>query len=127
VDGKSPASVGIVIGKDGTFTFDEAKFASALEDDPAGTAALVQKLAARVQGVAENQSNAQTGALTLKITGQESLVKDYADRISAWDDRLAVRQETLQAQYTALEVAMSSLNSQSTWLSSQLAALESSY
>lgn len=123
IDGRSPSSVGIVVGRDGTFTFDEAAFASALEADPDGTALFVQTLAARVQEVAETQSNSQTGALTLKITGQESLVKDYADRISAWDARLAVRQESLQAQYTALEVALSGLNAQSSWLSSQLASL----
>lgn len=123
VDGKSPSSVGIVIGRDGTFTFDEAKFAAALQEDPDGTADFLSKFAARVQAVAENQSDAQTGALTLKITGAESLVEDYADRISAWDDRLALRQEGLRAQYTALEVALSSLNAQSSWLSSQLASL----
>jgi len=123
VDGKSPSTVGIVIERDGTFTFDEATFTAALQEDPEGTADFVQKLAARVQDVAESQSDAQTGSLTLKITGQESLVKDYADRITAWDTRLAVRQESLQAQYTALEVALSGLNAQSSWLSSQLASL----
>ncbi|MCB2411966.1 flagellar filament capping protein FliD [Demequina sp. TTPB684] len=127
VDGKSPSTVGIVVGRDGTFTFDEDVFAAALADDPDGTALFVQKLAERVQGVAENQSDAQTGALTLKITGQESLAKDYADRISAWDDRLAVRQETLQAQYTALEVALSGLNAQSSWLSGQLESLSANW
>ena len=53
VDGTSPSSVGIIIGRDGTVTFDEEKFAAAVTDDPVGTAAFVQALATRVQDAAD--------------------------------------------------------------------------
>ncbi len=123
VDGKSPASFGIVVNRDGTFTFDEAAFASKLNDNPEAAAAFVQSLADRVAGVANAQSHSTSGALTVKIQSQDSLVKGYATQISDWDDRLALRRESLQATYAALEVTLSGLQSQSSWLASQLAAL----
>ena len=44
-------------------------------------------------------------------------------RIGDWDVRLAARQTALQTQYSALEVALSKLKSQSTWLAGQLSTL----
>jgi flagellar hook-associated protein 2 len=43
--------------------------------------------------------------------------------IAAYDVRLAKRQETLKAQYAALEVALGKLKDQSNWLAGQLASL----
>ena len=45
--------------------------------------------------------------------------------IADWDDRFALRQSSLQRQFTALETALSQMNSQSSWLSGQLASLSS--
>lgn len=126
VNGKSPASVGIVLAKDGTLTFDATKFASALQDDPDGTAAFVQELAGRVQTVADKLSDPYDGSLTARIKGQDSLIKDYSKQIADWDDRLELRRSGLQATYSALEVTLSNMKSQSTWLGSQLSALSSS-
>ena len=46
-----------------------------------------------------------------------------ADRIADWDDRLAMRQATLERTYTAMEVALSTLTSQQAWLSAQIEQL----
>ena len=126
VDGFSPAEVGIVVGKDGTFTFDSKKFATALAADPAKVQAMISQLATRVAGVADDASDKTTGALTLKITGQESLVKDFGIQIESWDRRLELRQTALEKTYSALEVSLSKLNAQSSWLTSQLDSLKSS-
>ena len=45
------------------------------------------------------------------------------DSIANWDLRLAQRRTTLERQYSALEVALGQLQSQSTWLASQLSSL----
>jgi len=123
VNGVSPSSVGIIIGKDGSITFDPDKFASALQADPAGTAAFMQTLAKRVQDTATAISDPYTGALTAQVKSQDSLVTQYTNQIADWDTRLELRRSTLQATYSALEVSLSNLKAQSSWLTSQLASL----
>jgi flagellar hook-associated protein 2 len=120
---KSPSEIGISITKTGTMEFDGKKFAAALAADPAGTAAKVQEIAGRIATAATAASDKYTGTLTTTITGQQSEVRDLADRISDWDTRLASRQATLKSTYSALEVALSNMKAQQTWLSSQLAGL----
>lgn len=125
VDGFSPSEVGIVIGRDGTFTFDEEKFAAALAADPARTQSMVAGLAERVASVATSVSDKYDGSLTRKIQGQEGLVRDVGNQIESWDRRLDVRRASLQRTYAALEVTLSNLQSQSSWLAGQLSSLPS--
>lgn len=122
----SPSSVGIVIGKDGTFTYDAEAFEAALAADPAKVQAVVSAVAQRVADVAKATSDPYEGTLTRSITAQKDQVSDLGEQIEAWDRRLALRREGLQATYAALEVALSQLQSQSSWLASQLSSLSSS-
>lgn len=126
VNGFSPSEAGISIGKDGTFTFDDAKFTAALAADPAKVQGIVSGLAERVAKVAKGASDSIDGTLTLKIKGQQGLVQDLGKQISDWDTRLELRREGLQKTYSALEVTLSSLQSQSSWLAGQLAGLSAS-
>ncbi len=122
VNGKSPSSIGIVIQKDGTFSFDAAVFQKALADDPQGTQAMLSGVATNVGAAATAASDKYTGSITTSITGQQSVAKDLTTQIDNWSDRLTARRATLQAQYSALETSLSKLQSQSAWLSSQLAS-----
>ncbi len=122
---RSPSEIGISITRSGTMEFDEKKFSAAMAADPVGVGARVQELAARIATAATAASDKYDGSLTTAITGQQSQVKDLGQRILDWDLRLASRKESLQRTYTALEVAMSNMNSQSSWLSSQVAGLSS--
>jgi len=126
VDGVSPSSVGINVDRDGAFTFDSDKFAAALAADPAQVQKVVSTLAQRVADAANGASDKYSGSLTLEITGQQQAVKDLGTEIADWDVRLALRRDTLQATYSALEVTLSGLKSQSTWLAGQLNSLPSS-
>ncbi|WP_454050976.1 flagellar filament capping protein FliD [Cellulomonas sp. Marseille-Q8402] len=123
VDGKSPASVGIVLGKDGTYTYDEAAFTAAYNEDPVRTQKIVQAVAAALETAATSASDTTKGSLTAQITSYEGEVSDLADRIAGWDDRLATRRATLVRMYTAMEVSMSQMQSTSNFLSQQLAQL----
>ena len=122
----SPSSVGIVINDDGTFTFDQDAFAASLAADPAKTQAVVAAVAQRVASVATTYSDPIDGLITSNITQQQSEVQDLGDQISNWDVRLQLRQTTLEQQYSAMETALSKLQSQSSYLTSTLAALSSS-
>ena len=144
----SAAKIGLQLTKDGKVTFDKTKMATALKDDPAlvsrmvnGTPASlgvdgvvgggddvaeVPGLAARVLAVSKNASDATTGSIVALAKGKDTLIKDYQDRIAAWDLRLVKRKEMLTRQFTAMETALSSLKNQSTWLAGQINSLPTS-
>lgn len=126
VNGRSPSEVGIEITKDGTIKFDAERLAKALADDPAHVETTLQTIAGRVDAAAVNASDKYEGLITSKIKGQESLVSSLNDQILNWDKRLAAREATLMRVYSSLEVLMSNMNSQMSWLSSQLASLPTS-
>lgn len=126
VDDVSPSTMGITLAKDGTFSFDETKFAAALAADPAKVQKVVSTLAQRVADVADAVSDKYDGTLTMRIQGEQSDVTQMGTEIEDWDRRLALRKEGLQRTYSALEVTLSNLKSQSTWLTGQLAALNKS-
>jgi flagellar hook-associated protein 2 len=123
VNGVSPSSIGVSITKTGTIEFDQAKFDQAFAADPAKVKSVMQGLSERVAAAATEVSDKYDGMLTSKITGQESLVKNLNTQISGWDNRLASRRATLERTFVAMEVRLSSLNSQSAWLTSQLSSL----
>jgi flagellar hook-associated protein 2 len=125
VNGRSPSEFGISITKSGTFEFDEETFAAAMAKEPAAAQATLQAIATRVAAAATTASDKHDGMLTSKITGQQSEVKDLGNQIDDWDRRLSSRRTTLERTYSALEVALSNLNSQSSYLTSQLAGLPS--
>lgn len=122
VNGKSPSSIGIVIQKDGSFSFDAEAFEKALTTDPQGTQAMLSAVATNVGAAATAASDKYSGSITTSISGQQSVAKDLTGQIDNWTDRLTMRRATLQAQYSALETSLSKLQSQSAWLSGQLAA-----
>ncbi|MCL3860850.1 flagellar filament capping protein FliD [Actinotalea sp. K2] len=125
VDGYSPAEIGIVLGRDGSFTFDEEKFSAALAADPAKVQSMLTQIADRVATTGTSISDKYDGSLTNKIKGQETLVKDYGNQIDSWDRRLDLRRAGLERTYSGLEVMLSKMNSQSSWLAGQLSSLPS--
>lgn len=125
VNGHSPSEYGIVITRTGTIEFNAEKFQAALAKDPAAVETALQTIAARVAVAASDASDKYDGAITSRITGQESLVRNLGNQVSDWDRRLESRRAGLERTYSALEVQLSALNSQSSWLSGQLASLPS--
>ena len=126
VNGRSPSEFGISVTKSGTIEFDADKFAAALAKDPALVESVVQTIATRVAAVAATASDKYDGQITAKITGKQSEVRTLGTQIDSWDTRLAARRASLQTTYAALEVQLSNLTAQSTWLASQVSALTSS-
>lgn len=128
-DGTSLASLGIQTTRDGKLVFDATKFKEAYAADPTGTASRFTTdgdgFAARLEKAAKSASSA-TGTLSQAITGRKAEVTRLNDSIEAWDLRLELRRTTLERQYTALETAMSTMSSQSSWLAAQIEALKPS-
>ncbi|MFE6967065.1 flagellar filament capping protein FliD [Agromyces sp. NPDC057679] len=120
VDGVSPSTIGISFDKDGVLKFDAEKFQAALTENPSKVQELFTAVAGRVEGASKAISDKYDGLLTKKVQGEESTVKDLTTQIEKWDKRLETRQANLERMYAALEVNMSRLNSQSTYLAGQL-------
>ena len=59
------------------------------------------------------------------FTGQQAVAKDLNTQIDSWTDRLTSRRAALQTMYASLETSLSKLQSQSSWLASQLASTTS--
>lgn len=79
--------------------------------------------AARLEAMAQQASDAYQGTLTTDIQGRQSSVSNMQDAISDWDVRLAAKQDALQQQFSAMEVALGKLQNQASWLSGQIASL----
>lgn len=123
INGKSPFEYGIVVNKDGTLALDKDKFTAAMAKDPAATAAAIEAVSARVEAAGKQVSDKYDGTLTKKVTGQQSLVKTFNDRISDMDVRLSAREASLKKIYSSLEVHIKTLTTQQGWLTSAIAAL----
>ncbi len=133
--GGTLASVGIQTDRYGKLVFDADTFRASYAADPVATAASFTKAAGtggpdgwagRLTALATAASDPVTGTLTTAITGRTSAIASLDDGIEAWDRRLELHRSSLTRQYTALETALSALQSQGSWLSNQLASLSSS-
>jgi flagellar hook-associated protein 2 len=129
-DGTSLADLGIQTDRTGRLVLDEAAFKKAYDADP--TAVQTRMTAdgtgfvARVAEAAKAASDRVDGTLTTSITGRNTSIERLNDGIEAWDMRLELRRTTLTRQFTALETALSRMNSQSSWLAGQISSLTTS-
>ncbi|MET3962562.1 flagellar hook-associated protein 2 [Marmoricola sp. OAE513] len=131
-DGSSMVGVGIQLDRYGKLVFDADKFTAAYAADPSAVAARFTTgspttgFAARVQAVAKGASDSVDGSITTSISGRNTSIRRMQDSIDDWDTRLALRQDTLTKQFTAMESALQQMNAQSSWLTSQLGSLSNS-
>lgn len=125
VDGRSPSEIGISITREGKLEFDEAKFTKALNADPARVQSAFATLAGRVETVSSELSDKYSGDISSRIKGQETTITRLNDQIMNWDRRLESREASLKRIYSALEVQLSNMNAQQSYLASQLASLPS--
>jgi flagellar hook-associated protein 2 len=81
-------------------------------------------VAQRLNGVLQ-QFTGTKGALTTAIAGEGTLISSLNRQKADWDVRLAEKQTALQQKFTAMETALSQIQSQGNWLSGQLSKLTS--
>jgi flagellar hook-associated protein 2 len=132
-------STGAAVGKgalnqnsiDGQLTLD----ASTLSSQLAASFQNVKNLFTNATGSYSNEGLAQrlngilgsytgtNGILSGQITGESSLIASLNQQKADWDVRLQEKQQTLQTKFTAMETALSQLQSQGSWLSGQLSGL----
>ncbi|HEV7195442.1 MAG TPA: flagellar filament capping protein FliD, partial [Pedococcus sp.] len=141
VGSSSSASNGVQLTNDGKLTFTVADFTTAFAANPtlvqqtfsgavgvgadgvANTAddvSVTDGVGARLQLLANSACDSVSGILVSLANGQDSRAKDLQAQIDDWTTRLTLRQQTLTSQFTAMETALGTLKSQSSWLTSQI-------
>ena len=127
----SMSSLGIQTDRYGKLVFNAETFDKAYAADPAAVAAqfttgattATDGWAARVATVAKRPSHPTTATIAAAIYGRTTTIDRLTKSIADWDDRLEIRRTSLQRTYTALETALSKLQSQGNWLAGQIASL----
>ena len=125
----SLASLGIARGADGTLSVDAGKLSAALTSNPSA----VQDLFAGPDGYATKLNSALsgfTGPSGVIATREQSLtssLKKLDTQQTALDARSAVYEKQLRQQYTALDTLTSKLSNTSSYLTSALRQLESTF
>lgn len=87
----------------------------------------VPGIAARVAEVAERLVRVDTGILTTAKESATDRVEGFNDQITRLEDRLVTRELNMRRQWANLQTVLSQLQSQGSWLSSQLATLPTSW
>lgn len=129
-DGKSQtyslSALGVDLKNEGgnmTVNFDADKFQEMMEGDPTKVEKIMTAFAEKVADYGNRMSDSADGMMKDVIKAGEDEQAYYKDRISDFEDRMALKRESLQRQYSALETMLANFNSQQSWLASQLATL----
>jgi len=124
-NGGSYSKYGINMDKNGVLTFDSAAFTAAFTADPTGTQAALGTALGGALNTATNLAIDPTkGSITTVIKSEQTTAANLTKSINSWTSRLTDMQSTMQQKYTAMESALSRLQSQSNWLTSALKGLD---
>lgn len=120
-DGTSQSWLGIEPDRNGMLTFNAEKFAEALAADPTRAATALTDLAGRVSTAADTYSDQYDGMLTKSIENRVTDNRRTADSITDAERRIEMRESTLRAQFTAMEMAIAKANDLQKYLTGQFA------
>lgn len=121
-DGTSQAWLGIEPDQFGAITVDMDKMRQALETDPARASAALASLATRVADAASTISDKYDGSFTKSIESRETEIRRTEDSITNLERRLAMREESIRAQFTAMEIALTKMQDVQAYLGNQISA-----
>jgi len=108
---KALSQLGVQTTRSGTLTFDAAKLAAAVQQDPSGVASLLSGFAASVEAFAKEQTGSQ-GVVSKagKSAGDEA--RRRQDQIDAFEVRMTAKEAAYRAKFAALDAALGSLRQQ---------------
>jgi len=120
--------VGVSLTRSGTIEVDETKLKEALTTSLTDVKTLFGDLGVgkAVTDAATQVTRFGTGTVATQLTSIDNSVGSLTRRAEDLQRRLDDRQAALIAQFTQMELAMSRLQSQGSWLNSQLQALQGS-
>jgi flagellar hook-associated protein 2 len=104
----------------GHLVLDSSMLSSALESGPASARKLFASFGESLQGTLESAIGSG-GSIPGRLESASAESRSLADSMTALNARLAEREERLHLQYAALETALARSQTQSSWLSGQIA------
>ena len=107
----------------GKLTIDDAKLDAAIAAGPAAVQSILGAAAARLTASLDPVVKTTSGYLAQGATSADQERSRISNRLITIDRRLAVREERLRAQFTAMETALNASQSQTAWLQGQLSGL----
>ncbi len=128
------ADVGFDVQSDGSIKLDETKLANGLANlgemkklfaHSDTLAASNNGMALRLRALADQMLGVD-GSISTRSEGLRKRIELNGDRQERLEDRIAMTEKRLRAQYTALDRQMASLNSLSSYVTQQMKALSSS-
>ena len=138
-DYQTPWSIGISTGanvgggsltfdRSGKITLDTAKLTAALEADPDAVVAVFTNdgktgLVDRLESYLTALVRSGDGIIPSREQSLQNIMDDIDDQVARMEDRLAMKEEQLRRQFTAMEQALAALQSQGDWLAGQIASL----
>ena len=79
-------------------------------------------MAARLVNLVTNATG-EGGTLTSSVNTYDSRYKSYAEQITRYEERLTIKEAAYRRQWTQVQTLLNSLQTQQSWLTSQLAGL----
>lgn len=129
INGEKATGTGqILVGDKGNTRTEGLKLKITLTDSQLvngndGQITITDGVAARLDDLIDSFTRASDGTLDSRINSTQKQITQIAERVREFDERLSLRRESLVKKFLAMEAALGSLNSQSSFLSSQLANL----
>jgi flagellar hook-associated protein 2 len=116
---------GLSTSRDGTFTFDRAKFIAAYNADPVATAQAfqdgpVQGVAFRISEVARKAVDSVEGPLTSARDANNAQIQALNASIQSYEQRLTRKEAQLRRQFASLDSTIGQMRAQNSWLQQQL-------
>jgi len=119
----SAKQLGISMGRDGSLTVDAAKLEASIASDPTAVEDLISGgLSAALAGLADEYTAASTGTLSVKQDSIRTQLTGFDKQIDRIEDAANALGDRLRKQFAALEELMTTLNSQSTYLTSLMSS-----
>lgn len=131
--GVSTGSASATISRDalaGKLELDDAKLDAALASNPQGVRDLLAGPSnaggwARTFERIVHGFDTTGGTIDVRITGADAELKRLQQSMADMDERLAIKEQSLRARFTAMESALAQSQAQGSWLSGQLSSLNS--
>jgi len=121
------SQVGVSTNKDGTISLDTTKFTDVVQNDMSGLQKLLvgdtagTGLASQFENYLSGITDSSNGILAGVTTSTNDQINMLDQEIASKQLQLDTYQKNLQAQYNALETLMTSMNSKSSFITSQVA------
>jgi flagellar hook-associated protein 2 len=109
--------------KAGRFTLDAARLRTALDTDSGQVATFLDAFAGKVATAVKRQTGSTGSILDARVATKDTSLKTLASQLTAMNSRLDAEEARYKAQFAAMESAMANYQTQQSWLTGQLNAL----